>query len=409
MRIVYFFVIAYCVLFQSINAQTLNSRAFIYDGVVSEPYVVKQNPSIPAARGWNFTFWGVGNDAGCAGAGWLNDGPIKEASSLFDFLGDTGISQGALGNNFTPSSNSPNCADKTKYGQSHAHFKNVSDAISPAGIGLFTASGPLIWKQDELAYFQPPGPQFPMPYVQGQFLGYSCASSCMNGLSDPKNVFPFSGSTNDFDKLTLVFNSSQTLRWLYLENPNVQQTRQQMQFDVASLSNGASIQFLFANAWRGTYAHADLNTASVWMDPVQGNLSAVDGPLGENGQTTNYIDSFGNSYPLWASWGSPTLYDSTWSGIRTYQAEITFNQFLVSLRLATADYLRSVSPSGAAVNPASVTDAQIAARYGADFKNPMNWVLTGVAVAHESYNPLWQTSSVVTGGGFTTLKVLSLP
>lgn len=262
------------------HSQTVNNRGFVYEGVISEPYVVKQNPSTPSERGWSFTFWGVGYGADCTGSGWLENGPIKEASGLFDFIGDTGISQGSVGNNFTPSSNSPNCINKTKSGQSHSHFKNTSDDTSPAGVGIFTASGPLIWKQDELGYFQPPTSEFAMPYVQGHFIGYNCANTCMNGLSDPKNVFPFSGLTNDFDKLTLVFNSSQTLRWLYLEHPTVQQTRQQMQFDVASLSNGASIQFLFANAWRGTYAHTDLNTASVWMDPVQGGLTAIDGPLG---------------------------------------------------------------------------------------------------------------------------------
>lgn len=383
----------------SVKAQTINNRHFIYDGSITEPHRVKQNPDTPSQRGWNFTFWGKGYGAGCAGTGYVNNGAIKEASGLFDFLGDTGISQGAVGNNFTPSSNSQECNDKSKWGESHSHFNNANNGQSPAGIGIFTSTGPVIWDRSRLGFFQPPSTG--IPNVQGHFIGYDCATSCMKGSADPKNVFPFSGTTTNFDKLTLVLSSNQTLRWLHLDDPTVQQTRQQMMFTVVSLSNGAPVQYLFANAFKGIYSHSNLNSASVMEDPIQGGLSYVDGPLGANGQATNYIASNGQAYALWNSWGSPTEYNSSWLGSRNFQVEITFNQFLTVLRLATSHVLNK--------NPDLVTDAEIAQRFGENYRMPLNWVLSGVAVAHESYNPIWQTSSTVTGGGFSSLKVLSLP
>jgi hypothetical protein len=173
----------------SVNAQTVNNRHFIYDGNITEPYLVKQNQYTPSQKGWNFTFWGKGYGAGCAGTGIVNNGPIREASGLFDFLGDTGISQGAAGNNFTPSSNSPECTDKSKWGESHSHFKNTSNSQSPAGVGIFTSTGPVIWDRSRLGFFQPPSTG--IPSVQGHFIGYDCAASCMEGGSRSKECFSF--------------------------------------------------------------------------------------------------------------------------------------------------------------------------------------------------------------------------
>jgi hypothetical protein len=376
-------------------AQTLNYRNFIYQGNVSEPFVAQQNPGNPSARGWYSMFWGDTVGAGCSPHR-LQNGPVKEATGLFNFLTDTGISQGSVGANFTPSSNSASCTNKTKWGQMHSHYKNFSNADSPAGIGIFTTAGPLLWNVNELGFFQPPDSG--LPNVQGNFLGYRCGNSCYVGAADPKNVFPFSGNSTDFNQLRFSLISDQTLRWLHAEDPAQQQIKQQMLITMLSLGNNSAVQYLFYTAFKGVYPP---NGADVNEDPIQGGMSYIIGPLGNAGQSTNYVASDGSVHSMFTSWSGSTVYDSTWVGTRPFEAEITFAQFINGLKLSTAHFLKK--------SPNLVTRAEIESRFGQNFDKPMNWVVMAVEVAHENYNPVWNTSRTAIGGGFTSLKVLSFP
>lgn len=378
----------------SVNAQTLTNRHFIYEGNISETFTAIQNPgpNTPISnRGWYSMFWGDSYNAGCHPVR-LWDGPVRDAAGLFNFISDTGISEGI---GFTPSSNSPNCSDKTKWGQMHSHYKNEINSSNPGGVGIFTTSGPLLWDSSSLGFFQPPTTG--LPGIQGNFVGFRCGNKCLLGTGDPKNVFPFSGNSTDFDQLRFSLISTQTLPWLYAQDEKTQQVRQQMLFTLENISGTGSIQYLFPNAIKGIYQNAG---ASITNDPIQGGIAVIAGPIANFGGTTNYRANDGSIHPLFRSWNSPTQH-SSWSGFKTFEVELTFNQFLNNLRLAVSESLH--------INPNLVTRQQLEERFGINFDNPMNWVLSAVEVAHENYNPIWQTSTTAVGGGFNTLKIISVP
>lgn len=387
----------------SVNAQTSNYRNFIYEGNVSFPRTFSWNVTTTPSRGWYFAFGGSGQNAGCASNGVINNGPVLEATGLFDFVGDTGISAGPVGSNYTPVSNTPQCATQGRWGDTHAHFKNTSDSASPAGIGIYTLSGPQTWGSRPLAFFQPYPAGEGNAHIVSNFAGFNCGyQACQQGAADPNNTFPFSGTSTDFNTLRLAVLSNQLLTRLALDAPNSQQARQQIAFTLKNTQSGSEVQYLMFTAFKGVWTPSGLNSANVKQDPVQGGMSYSDGPIGGVGQSTNYHSpADGNNYALWTSWASPTEFSGPWFGQKSFQIEVSFNQFLTLLKLATANALGKA--------PSQVTEAEIVQRYGASYKVPSTWMLYGAAVAHEVSNPVWQNSTAVAGGGFTTLKVLSLP
>lgn len=384
------------------GAQTLNYRHFDYTGQVDR--FGSANWRLPdgfygnAAPGLYFAFYGKADPvAGCAtdAAG----GPLPVFNNIYwaNLYLDTGISSGGTGTEFSPYSNHPECAQKDRLGFTHAHYKNFSDANSVKGLGLYSYTGPTP-VDGSLSFFQVDNLK-----VQGNFAQFINCSLYNTPCSAPHVPRPFSGTSSDHNLLRVALVSYQGLVKFSMESPSTQQVRQQIVVNFESLTKAKDtdegypgIQYLLSTAIAGL--HAD-NEPAVNFDPAMGGMPYIGGRLGTAGQTATALNDEVN-YPLWTSWGESTK-SSTWSGQKRFQAEISFTQFQNALKLAAAAYWK--------IPASQVTDSHIASRFGPQFKQPLNWVVSAQSVTHEVYNADWETKRAVVGGNVTELKVLSLP
>lgn len=129
----------------------------------------------------------------------------------------------------------------------------------------------------------------------------------------------------------------------------------------------------------------------VWFDPAQGGIPIVDGPIYPSGTVTTDAMS---RLPLFVSQGSATQHQAFSN--RTFDVTIGFEQLQNVLRIVTARKL--------SIEPAAVTDDQIASVWGAAWNDRNAWVLLAGHVGQEVYNPS-SAHQVQIGGGFKSLYV----
>src|SRR5207249_2269594 len=126
-----------------------------------------------------------------------------------------------------------------------------------------------------------------------------------------------------------------------MEDRGSQQIRQQtvvtfLNKACAALGNPTAtchMHILFMNAISGH--NANRQYADMSFDPAQRGIPAIGGDLHSAGMTTSAQDGVPNEFPVWTSWGSATQCN-VWAGQKWFQAEISWNQFLNMLKLATA-------------------------------------------------------------------------
>ena len=396
----------------SFNAvgQSKSYRHFQYLGIVDSFLLANWEPN---------DYWTTGNGlyigffgrpdvaAGCSSN--MVDGPVTNNLFWTNLKNNTGISSGNFGSAFAPISNTSQCQNWNWQGFSHAHYKNFSDSVSPAGLGVYTHTGPKPGDASS-AFFQP----YPSTgdrhgsnaNIQGTFASFTCGNDCANPwVTTVTN--PFSGISSNPDLLRFAVIAEQGVVKIDGQSLSQQQIKQQTVVKIMSKqqsSNGIflGLQYLFLNAIKGINTPASLNhTQIVGGDPSQSGDMFVTGLIGSAGQTTGAYDGMGQYFPLWTSWATPTQY-SVWSGQKKFQVEVSFNQFMSAIKLAVAQKLQKS-------NANAVTDQEIARFFGSNFRMPSNWVLAQAAIGQEVFNPIWNSSRAYIGGNMTQLQVLSLP
>jgi hypothetical protein len=115
--------------------------------------------------------------------------------------------------------------------------------------------------------------------------------------------------------------------------------------------------------------------ASLLLDPAQGGLAVLHGPIKPAGVETFARDDARVS--LWKSAGAATQHEQFEA--KSFAVEISFRQFLDGLRIATARMDRR-GPR------ADILDENVRARFGAQWNEPASWQILDLSVAQEVHN-----------------------
>lgn len=137
------------------------------------------------------------------------------------------------------------------------------------------------------------------------------------------------------------------------------------------------------------------NTASLQIDPAQGGMPYINGPVGAKGQVTRDAT---RKYDLYSSAGEESAHGSFSN--RTFRVRLSFGQFENALRLATA---KVVSKS-----PETVSPDDIAQNFGPDWNDPQAWKLLSTEVGQEIYNENPDSEAQI-GGSFKELGIRPVP
>lgn len=138
--------------------------------------------------------------------------------------------------------------------------------------------------------------------------------------------------------------------------------------------------------------HSPATQGRVWFDRVQAQLPIVAGLLPGRGQTVVDRDS---GLPLYRSEGASTEH-GRFAG-QNFDVRIEWEQLQNAARIIAA--------RGMDVNPAQVTDEQMAARWTQRWNDPRVWTLVATTFGHEIYNDEAGTQRAYVGGGFHNLYV----
>ncbi len=114
-------------------------------------------------------------------------------------------------------------------------------------------------------------------------------------------------------------------------------------------------------------------TARLWIDPAQGNMPVVDGPVGVKGQV---MLSARREYPLYTSAGASSQHGPFTN--ETFRIRLGFDQFQNALRIATAHQSNR--------KPKTVSPDDMAQYFGPMWNDPSSWTLLSVEVGQEIYN-----------------------
>jgi len=274
-----------------------------------------------------------------------------------------------------------------------AVFLNADDASG--AVGMLTTSG----KQDDgdVPFFGPYGAggqngAGTNAYITGTFVNFRQPW----GVADP--LQPWAGNA------VARVRSVQSMGAVKLETPGeAVQAKQQMMVTFLNTTcirtlerQPCQVQYLFntAIARSGVSDWSQVSwfkNGDVWFDPVQGGMPIVDGPVYASGQMTTDSKT---GLPLFVSQGSATQHQA-FAG-RTFDVTISFEQL--------HNVLRIVAARGLSVDPASVSDTQIASVWGSAWNDRNAWVLLSGHVGQEVYNPS-PAHKVQIGGGFKSLYV----
>ncbi len=115
------------------------------------------------------------------------------------------------------------------------------------------------------------------------------------------------------------------------------------------------------------------NTASLQIDPAQGGMPYINGPVGANGQATRDAT---RKYDLYTSAGEESAHGAF--SDRAFRVRISFGQFENTICLATAKVVKR--------SPDAVSPDDIAQNFGPAWNDPTAWKLLSAEVGQEIYN-----------------------
>ena len=351
-------------------------------------------------EGLHISFFGRPDPkAGCVEG--TRNGPVYQGVFWLDTHEYTGV---------YPNSNQqwgPMSSDECKHqGWIGYSFASVDNQDS-GGIGLYTHTGPKFTNSSS-AFFQPylgTGDNYGVnPNIAGTFATFRNRT-----FSTPVGEYtlPFSGNSSDNDTVRFALQTYQEVVKFHLEDESEQQIRQEFAVNLYNPQCQASnkvektcqIQIVFINALKGK--SSDSRYAHTYFDDAQGGIAIFYSKLDNGGKTRMIKDRAGNEYPAFRSWANETKSEA-WSGPLRFQPEVSFNQFLNMLKVATSNALNK--------NDASlVTSSEIDSIFGPNYNDRMNWRVLDVGFGHEIRNPLWEASKAYIGGNVTQLSVIALP
>jgi hypothetical protein len=131
--------------------------------------------------------------------------------------------------------------------------------------------------------------------------------------------------------------------------------------------------------------------ARVWIDPAQGNMPVIDGPIPTKGQ--DVWDS-GQNVDLYESEGDATAHGTF--KMKIFRMRISFTQFQNAVRLATATYLKRPVTS--------VSSGDVELFFGPEWNVGPNWTILSLQVGQEVYSPNPRSESRI-GGSFRDITI----
>lgn len=319
------------------------------------------------------------------------DARMSTAAALTGMAADTSSST----MRWTPSADTDSCTSSGR-GRRGASMAWVNASDSAGGVGLLTSSG--VQSDGQLSFFRPytssgQNGSGDNAYITGSFVNFRQVA----GASDP--LQPWNGAA------AARLRSVQSVATLNAEQggSTVIQVKQQMMATFFNYScykslsgKPCQVQYLMntaiaRNGVSDWSTQSWFNRAEVWFDPVQGGIPIVSGPIGNAGSVTT---EKGNGLVVWQSQGAASQHQPFTQ--TRFDVTISFDQLLNVMRITTARSLGST--------PDAVTDAQIAAAWGAQWNDRTAWQLLSADVAQEVYNPVSDFRAEI-GGGFHSLYV----
>lgn len=358
-----------------------------------------RNPQTALKPGMKVQFFG--DAPGCSDT--LDEGPVTTGldADYAEGVARTTIATAAVGaRRWVPSGATPACdaALRERDGPSMVHL-NADGTLG--GVGLYTTTGP-----------QADGrPGFLRPYSAAGQNGRG-ANAAITGTfvafrqpwfaEDP--VQPWTG-TSATARVLSVQSIGAALAGESLAASTDVQVKQQMSADFINVecakagitaARPCQLEYLADTAivragvddWATV---AWFQQGRVWFDPGQGGAPVVSGPLKEAGRATTDADS---GLPLFVSQGAASRHGAFRN--QTFDLRIPFAHLQNALRIVVGRKLGRA--------PADVTEAQIAAMWGARWNDPSAWALLSTNIGQEVHNPLADAKAYV-GGAFRKLYV----
>ena len=129
----------------------------------------------------------------------------------------------------------------------------------------------------------------------------------------------------------------------------------------------------------------------IWIDPAQGNMPVIDGPIPMKGQE---VWDAGKTAGLYGSDGDATAHGAF--KIKMFRVSISFTQFQNAVRLATATYLGQ--------RTASVSPGDVERFFGPEWNVGTKWTILSLQVGQEVYCPDPPSETRI-GGSFRDISI----
>lgn len=386
--------------FKKRTPQIVTDTSFTYQGGGIDGFDWKNVFWEPSAdtilsAGFHVAFYGRPDPASHCSI--TRDGITSRGFVWADSAVDTGIPDGS--NKWAPECN----------GWQGVTYARVHESIAGTGggIGLYTHAGPKPWD---------PSGSFWMPYTESgdrnganRFIEGSFAIFRFTP-DTPVLVRPWIGNSQDNKLRRAAFITKQGVvkAGVGPKGTTQSQIQQKIQFTVVNTdclqtnpTSPIACQFQMLAYTAVVDANRPyLNMAAVYADPSQGGIPVIFGPILTEGQSTIMAcPNYGCNNDVWTSWANSTQHAS-WSGQKTFQIEISFDQLMKIVSVTTAQKKSKSIP----------TVADIKELYGPTYADPKNWALLDVGFSQEVYNEYQSESTrVFIGGNMTELRVIALP
>jgi hypothetical protein len=339
------------------------------------------------------------------------NGPVKNQGSVrfsqtFDLTGIPLASEGK-GQRWAPSADSEQCG-KSVRDQVGDSFVHVNEDQENGGIGIFTFTGPD--QKGRRSFFR----QFDKSgkngtganaNIEGTFVAFRF------GWQKGNTVLPWAGGEQPDEKRKAEFRTVQSVAVASVGDGVVglagEPIQAKQQFIAAFINRACfqsgggkkgmcQLQYLFNVAvYRAGVTDWDavkwFKSAGVFMDPAQGGMPVVHGPVRRSGETT--VDE-GSGLELYTSLGEPSRHDIFKD--KEFRIQVSFSQLKNALKIVAGKQLKKM--------PNKISQSDLEAVFGEHWGDANEWLLLSVNVSQEVYNSDSNARALI-GGGIKAIAV----